>query len=154
MTRDVGTVNFTLWRNDTLLGRVRIPFPSTDSTGVCGMLEVEPAFADIAELMQVRSPFEAGRPVTQTLLRDVPHGHQGSSVELREATAEEARGLPRDQILDVRDESGAWMEADFLVIKRLEGPTVSDRSELAGICNTRGIQLSPWMLAARRQPSW
>jgi hypothetical protein len=147
MTGEVGTVNYSLWRNGVLLGRVRIPFPCNDEKSLFGMLEVESTFADIDELMQTRSPFLPGRPVMQTLMRDAHHGP--GPVALREATEQEARGVPAEAVLEVRDESGAAIDVDMLLIARMPGP-IPDRGEIVDICRAYSIPISPWTLSVRR----
>jgi len=58
MKTELPLLDYTLWRDALLLGRVRIVFPVTArSRGlVAGMLEVQPAFVDIDELMQTQPP--------------------------------------------------------------------------------------------------
>jgi hypothetical protein len=137
-------VNFTLWRNGVLLGRVRIPFSvSNSASAFCGMLEVEPAFADIEPLMQHTSPFMAGKPVLQSLMKDA---HRGPGpVALKELTPEQARGLPADRILEVRDDTGTRIPIQFLSIDRL-WDTAPTEGELFDVCRERGIAPSPWTL--------
>ncbi len=144
MTRHVGHVNFTLWRNGALLGRVRIPFPVMNSdSAFFGMLEVEPTFADIEPLMQHTEPFMAGNPVLQSLTKDA---HRGPGpVALKELTPEQARGLPADLILEVRDDTGTRIPIQFLSIDR-QWDTVPTEGELVDICRERGIAPSRWTL--------
>jgi hypothetical protein len=137
-----GVSNYTLWRNGQLLGRVRISFPvANNKAGIGGMLEVEEAFTDIAELMQHSWPTLPGRTF-QSLTADAP-----SHVVLREMSEAEAQGLPPERILVIRDSAGEDMVFKFLSIMRLPGP-IPNRGELFEECQQRGIAPSPWMLLA------
>ena len=141
-----GVVNYTLWRNGQLLGRVRISFPIANrDAGIAGMLEVDEAFSDIDEMMQSSPPMLSGSPTFQSLSRDA---HQGPGpVALRELSEEEAQGVPPERMLIIRDAAGVALPCRFLMIQRLPGP-MPDRGELVDVCRECGITPSPWMLLA------
>jgi hypothetical protein len=141
-----GVVNYTLWRNGQLIGRVRISFPMANSdTGIAGMLEVDEAFTDIDEMMQSSPPGLSGSPVFQSLLRDA---HQGPGpVALRELSEEEARGVPAERMLIIHDSAGVAVPFRFLMIQRIPA-IIPDRGELVDLCRERGITPSPWILLA------
>jgi hypothetical protein len=144
MSTEVGTVNYTLWRNAELLGRVRIPLPTSD--GIFGMLEVEQSFRDIEPLMQICDPFSESGRVFISFLRDA---HRGPGpVALRELSPEEARGAAPERVFSVRDENGEHLEIDFLTIDRYADP-IPEQGELVELCRKRGIRVSPWILGAR-----
>jgi hypothetical protein len=130
-----------------LLARVRIVFPVTvRSRGlVAGMLEVQPAFADIDELMQTQPPMPPNAPVFQSRKSERRHGP--GPVALRALTPEEARGIPRDRLLEVRDRSDRVLATDLISIDRLPAE-FTERGELVELCAARGIPVSPWTLTA------
>jgi hypothetical protein len=138
-------LDYTLWRNAVLLGRVRIAFPVRSAGLIAGMLEVESAFADIDEIMQTRSPIPRDAPVQETRRSEVQHGP--GPVALRELTPEEARGIPRERLLEVRDRGGQVLATDLISIDRLP-PQLTEQGELVEICAARGIRVSPWCLTA------
>lgn len=125
---------------------MRISFPVANSNaGIAGMLEVDEAFSDIDDMMQSSPPMVPGGPTFQSLLRDA---HQGPGpVALRELSEEEARGVPPERMLIIRDSAGAALPFRFLMIQRISGP-VPDRGELVDVCRERGITPSPWILLA------
>jgi hypothetical protein len=141
-----GVVNYTLWRNGQLLGRVRISFPiANNDAGIGGMFEVDEAFTDIDEMMQISPPVLPGSPTLQSLLRDAHHGP--GPVALRELSDEEAQGVPPERMLIIRDAAGVALPFRFLMIKRMPGP-IPDRGKLVDACREHGITPSPWMLLA------
>ncbi len=149
MTVVTDLIDYSLWRGGALMGRVRIPFPS-NSDGIFGMLEVEPGFADIEELMQVRDPWLPNGPIRQSLLRDA---HRGPGpVALRELPAEEQRGLRPEQVFEVRDAAGVGIAYDMLMITKFPEP-IPRHGELVDVCGAHGIRPSPWVLSVDRLSS-
>jgi len=137
-------LDYTLWRNAVLLGRVRIAFPVRSAGLIAGMLEVESAFADIDEIMQTRSPIRWDAPVHETRMSEARHGP--GPIALRELTLK-ARGIPRERLLEVRDRGGQVLATDLISIDRLP-PRLTEQGELVEICAARGIRVSPWSLTA------
>ena len=138
-------VDYTLWRDGVLLGRMRIPFP-TDDDSIFGMLEVEPAFTDIDEMMQSRLSLFPGSPIVQNLTKDA---HPGPGpIALQPMTPELQRGTPPERVLELRDATGETHIPRMLIIWRTPDDHMG-RGELFDICQERGITMSPWILSAQ-----
>jgi hypothetical protein len=146
MPPEATTIDFTLWRAGVLLGRLRIGFPTSGKKpGIFGMLEVEPAFTDVDEIMQTHMEGLPGAPVFQSFLRDA---HRGPGpIALKPLTPEQALGVPRDQAFLIRDAAGAEVPLSFLMIQRYPAD-MTEESQLIAVCRERGIAPSAWMLVA------
>jgi hypothetical protein len=142
---ELDPVNYTIWRNHVLLGRVRVAFPVSSPGLIAGMLEVEPAFSDVDEIMQTRLLFPVDSRVFESKMSEA---HRGPGpVALRQLTPEEAAGISHERILEVRDENGRALVTDLIAIDRLP-PQLMERGELFDICKARGIRIGPWSLTA------
>ena len=110
---------FSLWRGTTLLGHFseRGPVTHHDSrVGAFGILEPSEAFVGINSMMQTRIPIFPGQPVFQHPLEPElvgvtppapgPHRSSGALLPLSE---DAARGVPPEEIFEIRDASGDRM---------------------------------------------
>ena len=144
MRTELDLVKYTLWRGGVLLGRVRVPFPTSSPGLLAGMLEIESAFSDVDEIMQSWPPFP-GSPVFASRKSEVRRG--SGAVALRELTPEDAAGIPPDRILEVRDQHGQPVVTDLIGIDLLPDELMA-QGELFDICVKREIPISRWSLVA------
>jgi hypothetical protein len=118
---------YSLWRGTTLLGHFNERAPVMHHgkrVGALGILEPSEAFVGIDSMMQTRVSIFPGRPVFQHPLEPEllgvtrpPRGHSHSSGALLPLSEDEARGVPPEQILQIRDASGASIDTDTLSLQ-------------------------------------
>lgn len=118
---------FSLWRGTTLLGHFaeRAPVTHHDRrVGAFGILEPSEAFVGINSMMQTRVPIFPGQPVFQHPLEPElvgvtppPPGPHHSSGALLPLSEDEARGVPPEQIFEIRDASGASIDAHMVSLQ-------------------------------------
>jgi hypothetical protein len=149
-------VNYTLWRNGELLGRMMVPFPTHDPDGIFGMLHPTPAYADISVLMQTRYPHLPHAPTVQhrfplTSYDEAPSHGPHTSVELSQLTTGEARGVAPEAILELHDADGRTVLMDVITVSNIPLPPGEPQGEMFDLCASLGVAFSAWMLAAHRR---
>lgn len=115
---------FTLWRGDTLLGRFaehQTMRRHNERVGAAGLLESTDAFAGFLPIMQVRIPAFPGAPIHQSPIpidhlgvADVPRAAATGPVPLKPMSEDEARGVPPEQVLVIRDAADNPVDADIV----------------------------------------
>jgi hypothetical protein len=52
-----------------------------------------------------------------------------------------------ESILELRDDSGAVIEVDSILVDRLPIPPAGSKSEILNVCRAAGVEPSGWMVA-------
>ena len=144
MKTELAPIDFALWQSDTFPGRVRIAFPVASPKLIAGMLEIDPAFLDIAAVLQTRHPNLSGNPVFEARI-------DGESCEraLHVLSRQEAESVPHARILEIRDGAGRTRKSSLVSIMRLPHHLL-EYGELVDLCRARAIPVSPWMVSATK----
>ena len=117
---------YSLWRDDTLLGRFAERAPVLHHgrrVGASGILEPSPAFVGIGSVMQTRIPIFPGQPVFQDPLEPehfavtTPDRHHKGPQALLPISEEEARGVAPNLVFEVRDAGGNPVNATMVLIQ-------------------------------------
>ena len=137
---------FFLWRGTTLLGQFAERAPVTHHgkrVGAFGILEPSEAFVGINSMMQTRVLIFPGQPVFQHPLAPelvgvtpAPSGPHHSSATLLPLSEDEARGVPPEQIFEIRDARGASIDAHMLSLQLY---TVPDGVDSAPYFQAHGL---------------
>lgn len=129
---------YSLWRGGVLLGWFTERTPVTHHgahVGAAGILRPTESFAETSSVMQTRVSIFPGRPVFQVSLDATRHEARtrapgeksGMTVALKPLSAEEARGIPADRVLEVREGDGTRIDTAMVTLDRR-----SDGDELPG----------------------
>jgi hypothetical protein len=132
----------TLWRGNVLLGEVVADLPIREPGAVYGLFRPAVAFTDIGHLRQTRMRIVPDAPVHVTRFT----GKKSQTTNLRQMTEEEARGLPIDAQMVVRDGSGRDLDMDTIAIHPEEIPEGSD--PWPDLCRQHGFVGRAWLLVA------
>lgn len=151
-------MNYTLWRGNVELGRIRIDFSEGDPEKVAGMLELNSSDTEIQSVSQTRFDFGEMKPVFEHVMPDIDAAqssgvHHGSGYDRaggRRMSPEEALGIPADRVLFLRDENGVVIDADAIMVTRLPESFMRSKSWIAR-CAEAGVTMSPWSVAAFRR---
>jgi hypothetical protein len=133
--------SYTLWRGDTLLGHFTEQQPVTRHgarVGAAGLLESTDAFAGFAPMMQTRVRLFPGAPIFQSPMPVIDFNRAGERrpeasgpVPIREMRADEARGVPVEEVLVIRNGSGNVVDADVVSVWCTVFPTDVDLAEIS-----------------------
>ena len=117
---------YSLWRNGTLLGRFveRTPMTHHDVVvGAAGVLELMVASSNLTPMFQTSIAILPGAPIFQHPIEPMvvgkepsPRKGQRGPQELEPLSAEEARGVPKEQILEIRDENDRVIDTSMIVL--------------------------------------
>ena len=132
----------TLWRGSELLGEIVADLPISEPGAVYGLFRPTAAFTDIGRLMQTRERIADRAPVYLTRFT----GNEPQTTNLRQMTEEEARGLPIDSQMVVRDGSGRDLAMDTITIHPEEIPEGS--GPWPDLCRQHGCVGRAWLLVA------
>lgn len=138
---------YSLWRNAELMADLVVPFPTSESDMVCGMLRVSECFTDISELVQSRMRIFPGAPVFIHHITDENRA-PARTVALCPMSAEQARGVPSAEQFELRDDQGEPMVFDSIWIRRIEVP--EGAGAFPDTCHAVGLSGSCWMMIAGR----
>ena len=134
MTTRGSAPTYSLWRNGTLLGRFvqRKPVKHHDiEVGAAGVLELTDATTKLTPMFQHSIPILPGAPIFQSPIEPMvvgkePAPTQGqreprklrlrTSMGLHPLSEEETRGVPREQILEIRDEHDRVIETSMIML--------------------------------------
>ena len=106
--------------------------------GASGILEPSAAFVGIGSLMQTRATIFPGQPVFQDPLEPerfeatAPSQQHKGPQALRPLGEEEARGVAKDLVFDVRDASGNSVNAGMVVLQLHIIPDDADPGTVLG----------------------
>ena len=140
-------MTFSLWRDNERLGDVVARFPNEPPHGVYGLFRPTSALADIGHLMQSRVALLPGSPVFLSRFTGKPNP---GPVDLQLLSPDEARGIPPDQQLVLRDDDGQPVDVDTISIDPLE--VSPEPGELPDLCRACGFDERAWLLGAFRHP--
>jgi hypothetical protein len=122
-----------LWRNGIRLGDLIPPAKfSGDPGAISGVLRPTPAFAGIEPMIQSRMTTLPSAPTFQGVIErqvlEPAHGSGNNPVprkvakELQPLSEEEARGVPPEKLLEIRDDDGRTLQCDFISLTCLDVP--------------------------------
>ena len=134
-----------LWRNDTHLGEVVLPLPTTASDGLAGVFVPSPAFTDLAPFMQVRQLLLPGQPVFQ---HPITHTASPGPVTLTPMSEADARGVPASQHFELRDAAGTPLLHRMIMLDHLPPAPDGHPDPVKAACRDANVPYSDWYLHA------
>jgi hypothetical protein len=134
-------MGYTLWRNGQLLGEIVLLFPSSSADQVQGMFAPSDDFSDIAPLMQVRHALAGDERVFEARFT----GSSKSVTMLQPMSPEEARGLPAESVLELRDDQGELVPRQMIAIQTF---SIGPHGHAADESRKHGDTPTGWMLFA------
>lgn len=155
-------MNYSLWRGNIELGRLRLALSDSDDdydqAVVHAMLEVASGDVTIESVQQTRFEFGDRAVVFEHEIPDldalsastVEHSSATSGVGPRAMSPQEAMGIPADRVLTLRDENGEIVVSDMISVSRMPAVFMQNKTLLAR-CAAAGIQISAWSVAAFRR---
>lgn len=149
-------MDYSLWRGNTELGRIRLPLSSDDPHLIHGMLEVTSSLEDVQSVQQTRFHVGDGARVFEHALPDLDalkatSRQRASSFERigpRVLSPEEAMGVPIERILELRDSQGRVVATDMIMVTRLPEAFTRNARWIAR-CAEASVPMSPWSVGAR-----
>jgi hypothetical protein len=133
----------TLWRGADLLGEVVASLPVTDPAAIHGLFRPTAAFADIGRLLQARVPLYPDGLVFLSRFEGPP---DPGPKPLRQMSPEEAKGLPVDEQLVLRDATGRVLPMDLISLNPYDIP--EEPGPMPDLCRRHGLAGVAWLLGA------
>ena len=136
---------YSLWRDGVMLGRMTPEFPTDVPSTVIGILQPTDAFSADLALIQRTMDVLPGAPVWQHPIPR-PDAAEGAgspflSVAPRALSEGQLRGVPAEQQLQLRDDSGRIIETQSIAVMEMR---LGNCEGMDAVCAAAGVTFSGW----------
>ena len=139
-------MTYSLWRNGEHLGDIVWPLPtSRPELSVAGVFVPSAAPQTLVPIMQVRLP---PLPEGSVFEMSSAQANTAGPIELTPLHEDDAKAVPIDRILELRDADGMALLTHMISLRPLPTPPRGHPDVVADACAAAGVPYSPWYLHA------